>query len=213
MQSVSSRIWTRVAVSIFYDDNHYIRAPVLISKGRFHLYNLMMSVIVIQILAKTGGLCHFRYERFINFWLRFKSTWGERHNSYYADHTIWLHTKLTPSPTRGTSCDVLKSQFISAGWDLKNLIAAATLCLNGPISTLCLRRSISTEFFQNPQILRTISSGHDVMHTPGNSSLGFIMTMVIAISFVRERKTTPNDYAPELLTRIVQSPTKLNDKI
>ena len=23
MQSVSSRIWTRVAVSIFYDDNHY----------------------------------------------------------------------------------------------------------------------------------------------------------------------------------------------
>ena len=23
MQSVSSRLWTRVAVSIFYDDNHY----------------------------------------------------------------------------------------------------------------------------------------------------------------------------------------------
>ena len=23
MQSVSSRIWTRVSVSIFYDDNHY----------------------------------------------------------------------------------------------------------------------------------------------------------------------------------------------
>ena len=23
MQSVSSRIWTRVAVSIYYDDNHY----------------------------------------------------------------------------------------------------------------------------------------------------------------------------------------------
>ena len=23
MQSVSSKIWTRVAVSIFYDDNHY----------------------------------------------------------------------------------------------------------------------------------------------------------------------------------------------
>ena len=38
------------------------------------------------------------------------------------------------------------------------------------------------------------------------------MTMVIVISIVRERKTVPNDYAPELLTRIVQSPTKLNDK-
>ena len=39
------------------------------------------------------------------------------------------------------------------------------------------------------------------------------MTIVIVISFARERKTIPNDYAPELLTLIVQSPTKLNDKI
>ena len=37
--------------------------------------------------------------------------------------------------------------------------------------------------------------------------------MVIVISFVRERKTAPNDYVPGLLTRIVQSPTKLNDEI
>ena len=28
MQSVSSRIWTRVAVSIPYDDNHYTRVCV-----------------------------------------------------------------------------------------------------------------------------------------------------------------------------------------
>ena len=42
---------------------------------------------------------------------------------------------------------------------------------------------------------------------------GEAMTMVIVISFARERKTVPNDYAPELLTRIVQSQTKLNDKI
>ena len=39
------------------------------------------------------------------------------------------------------------------------------------------------------------------------------MTMVIVISFVRKCKIAPNDYAPELLTWIVQSPTKLNDKI
>ena len=39
------------------------------------------------------------------------------------------------------------------------------------------------------------------------------MTMVIVISFAHERKTVPIDYAPELLTRIVQIPTKLNDKI
>ena len=33
------------------------------------------------------------------------------------------------------------------------------------------------------------------------------------ISFAFGCKTVPNDYAPELVTRIVQSPTKLNDKI
>ena len=38
------------------------------------------------------------------------------------------------------------------------------------------------------------------------------MTMVIVISFEHERKTVPNVYVHELLIRIVQSPTKLNDK-
>ena len=48
---------------------------------------------------------------------------------------------------------------------------------------------------------------------PNFLSEALLWQMVIAISFAHERKTTPNDYAPELLTRIVQSPTKLNDKI
>ena len=39
------------------------------------------------------------------------------------------------------------------------------------------------------------------------------MTMVIVISFARERKTVPNIYAPELLTQIVQIQTKLTEKI
>ena len=38
--------------------------------------------------------------------------------------------------------------------------------------------------FQNLQILRTITSRHDIIHTPGPISyLGFIMTIVIVISF------------------------------
>ena len=37
--------------------------------------------------------------------------------------------------------------------------------------------------------------------------------MVIDISFARDRKTAPNDYALNKETPIVQSPTKLNDKI
>ena len=64
--------------------------------------------------------------------------------------------------------------------------------------------------FKNPQILRTISSRHDIIHTPARFPIwGFIMTMVIVISFARERKTASNDTAPELLNRKVQSPTKL----
>ena len=79
--------------------------------------------------------------------------------------------------------------------------------LNDPIST-------STDFFQNPQILKTISSGHDVIHTPAPFSVwGFSMTMVIVISFAHERKTVLNNYTPELLSRIVQSLTKVNDKV
>ena len=50
-------------------------------------------------------------------------------------------------------------------------------------------------------------------HSSPISFLRFIMTMLIAKSFAPVRKTVLIDYAPELLTRFVQSPTKLNDKI
>ena len=36
MQSVSSRIWTRVAVSISYDDNHYTTGTLHTAKLRLH---------------------------------------------------------------------------------------------------------------------------------------------------------------------------------
>ena len=56
-------------------------------------------------------------------------------------------------------------------------------------------------------------SYNDNHYTTGTSCQGFIMTMVIVISFAHKHKTAPNDYAPEPLYWIVQSPTKLNDKI
>ena len=44
-------------------------------------------------------------------------------------------------------------------------------------------------FFQNLPNSQPISSGHDVINTPVPFSVwGFIMTMVIVISFVHERK-------------------------
>ena len=68
--------------------------------------------------------------------------------------------------------------------------------------------------FQNLQSLRTVSSWYDVIHTPAPLPVsGFTLTVVIVIYFAGVGKIEPNDYAPELLTRIVQSPTKLNDKI
>ena len=80
-----------------------------------------------------------------------------------------------------------------------------TTRLNGPISTAVFLKSSNSQ---------PISFGHDVIHTPASFPVwGIIMTMVIVIYFAHERKTAPNDFAPELLTRIIQSPTKLNDKI
>ena len=53
--------------------------------------------------------------------------------------------------------------------------------------------------FQSLQILGTITSRHDVIYTPAPISyLGFIMTIVIVISFARERKTVPSVCVPEL---------------
>ena len=41
MQSVSTRIWTRVAVSISYDDNHYTTG---ISTG-YKYYNITVNIL------------------------------------------------------------------------------------------------------------------------------------------------------------------------
>ena len=131
-------------------------------------------------------------------------TRGERYNSYYA------------APAQRVAHLVMFK--ISVGRDPKNSTTSfngqnPTHVLNGQNPTLASMVQSQLLSFQNPQILRTISSGNDVIHCPAPFSVwGFIITMVIVISFAHERKTAPNDYAPELLTRKVQSPTKLNDK-
>ena len=95
---------------------------------------------------------------------------------------------------------------ISVGRDPKNPTTSSTAQIQ--LSTEwqklnCLPPWFNLNFqltlFQNSQILRTISTGHDVIHTPASFPVwGFIMTTVIVISFAHERKTAPNDYAPEL---------------
>ena len=107
----------------------------------------------------------------------------KRDNSYYANHPQCLVHLV-----------MLK---ISVGRDPKNPTTSSTAQIQ--LSTVFSKSSNS----------QPISSGHDVIHTPASFPVWrFITTMVIVISFECERKSLPNDYAPELLTRIVQSPTK-----
>ena len=107
------------------------------------------------------------------------STRGERHNSYYANptpnvrHTLWCLRSLSVEIRKSSTAEISTS----TQWQKFN-------CLP-PLSNL----NFLLTLFQNPQILMTISSGHDVIHTPASFPVWrFIMTMVIVISFVRERK-------------------------
>ena len=126
-------------------------------------------------------------------WLQSIVTRGKRHNSYYADRTIWPHQQRILRCLWSLSVEIQKN---------------STLRLYGPPSIL------NWFFFK---ILKF--SGPSLSGMTSSTLLphflfgGLFWQMVIVISFARECKTVLNDYAPELLTRIVQNPTKLNDKI
>ena len=98
--------------------------------------------MLIQTQANTGGLC-FRYERFINF-LKSAHCNMRRETRFLL---CWPH----PNARRILWC--LRSQFISAGWDPKNLTTAvmvenSTLCLNGRNSTLSPWSNLNWFFFK-----------------------------------------------------------------
>ena len=117
------------------------------------------------------------------------STRGERHNSYNANNL-----------QRVAHLVMFK---ISVCRDLKNPITSSTVQIQ--LSTDSFSKSSNSQ----DHLFRAWRH----LHSSPFPVWGIIMTMVIVISFAHERKTAPNDYAPEVLTRIVQSPTKLNDKI
>ena len=58
MQSVSSRIWTRVAVYISYDDNHYTTG---IGKHSTYLTYVYISLKALAIFGTSLDSCEFRY--------------------------------------------------------------------------------------------------------------------------------------------------------
>ena len=93
------------------------------------------------------------------------STRREGHNSFYANHPqrlahlVMFKMSVGRDPKNPTTSSMAQIQLHAS------MVENSTLCLNGTIS------------IQNPQILGTISSKHDVIHTPAHFlSGGFMMT-------------------------------------
>ena len=136
---------------------------------------------------------------FINFWLRFFD---------YKERDTILTMLTVPNSRRILRCSL--SEEIRKTQLHASKVANTAVCLNGRNSTDCLHNPMLTPnrlFFQNPQILRTISFGHDVIHTPVPFPfLGFIMAMCcIAISLknfihMQKHRRTPSFRYERLLT-------------
>ena len=135
----------------------------------------MISTTTVHIqmqIQNKGGLCRFRYERFINFLTSIHGdTWREtQFLKVYANHTM-----LTP-PQRVVHLVVFK---ISVGRDLQNL----TTCLNDRRPKSHLNGPISTHIF-----FKILKFSGPFLPSMTSSIWGFIMTMVIVIYFAHERK-------------------------
>ena len=142
-------------------------------------YQSQSNTIHIHMQYKnTGGLYCFGYERFINFWLWFFDT---RRETQFLK-VFKNHTMLTP-PERTAHLVMFEISIYLCRSRSENLNRRR----NGGNPNSCLQRSntqlhistvkIQLTSFQNPQILRTISSWHDVNQTPVPfSARGFIIT-------------------------------------
>ena len=126
--------------------------------------------------ANRRSLCCSDTNSFIiNFWLRFFNTRRET-----ILKSLSYHTMLTTLPNVRHISWSFRSQFIFAGRDPKNLTAAATVetqLYGRELHSLTQWQQLNClpawslvnsqlTLFQNLQILRTIASGHDVIHTP-----------------------------------------------
>ena len=153
----------------------------------------------IHIQAETGGLCSSGSNSFINYCFRFFDT---RRETQFLK-VFRNHTMLTQPPTFGTSRGFL---------DLNSFLPVEirkTQLFDSMANTPTLNWLFSKSSNSQDHLFRTWRHPH----SSNIPYLGFIMTMVIVISFAHEHKTAPNDFSPELLTRVAQSPTKLNDTV
>ena len=167
------------------------------------------------------------------------STWGER--QFLKVFRIILCKPPPPIFWHILWC--FRSQFIFSGRDLQNLTAAAMVenstlwqrtLFSAPMAeaqlSACMVQSqilnclvklqlLNTmvrpqlNLFQNIPNSQPISSGHDVIHIPATFPVrGLLWQWWLSYLSCTSVNCT-QCYAPKLLTRIVHSPTKLNDKI
>ena len=126
----------------------------------------------------------FRYETFINF-LTLVFRYEEKHNFYYADCTIWPNKRATHP---------------------------VAPCWTGPT-----QRRISTNSFSKYPNSQPIAFGHDVIHTPVSFPIwGFYYDIYydMWLSYpLRASMNCTQCVCTCTKSRIVQSPTKPNDKI
>ena len=112
------------------------------------------------IFKYTSRLCCFRYQRFINFLT--SVFWHEERDTILtiltipknAVHLVMFKITVGRDPKNPTTC--------LNGRELNSMPQWQKLDFHPSWSNLNSRLTL----FQNLQILRTISSGHDVIHTP-----------------------------------------------
>ena len=149
------------------------------------------------------GLSCFRLEWFYS--LLSSVLWHEERDTILKSLSWSYYANPTPNFWHITWC--FRSQFIFTGWEPKNFTTATTI----ENSTLCLELQkleiyasmvqfqLSTDSFSKSSNCQDhLFQAWRHPHSSPISCLGFIITMVIVISFACEHKTVPNDCAPEL---------------
>ena len=173
----------------------------------------MISIQQYIYICKNTGEYNIQADSFVQAWTHLLTSvrWHEERETILK--SLSYHTMLT-TPQRSAHL-VVQSQFLNpmfgtqlsssmaetrpSGSNLK--IPTSTVCLNSRESN-CLptwsKVNSQLTLFQNLQILSTIASGHDVIHTPASFPIWGLLWLVIVKSFARKCKTVPNICAPEL---------------
>ena len=157
----------------------------------YHNHNSIISMTtVIHANTKHNRWTPFsRYETFINFWLRFFDT--RRETQFLS---LSYYTMLT-TPKRSAHLEV-QSQFLNL---MIGSQLSASMAENSQLSVYMIHSQLPIDSFSkssNSLHHRLRAWRHS--HSSLISYLGFIMTIVIIISFAHERKTVPNICVPEL---------------